>query len=507
MADKYGRKKMYGVELMVIIGGTLGVVMCSTGANNSMDIYAWLIWWRVVVGIGVGADYPLSAIITSEFAPTPKRARMLASVFFMQPLGQTFGNVVSLVVIVASRNANGKDLVRAVDSMWRWVIGIGVIPGVIALAFRIAIPESPRFLLDIEDDPIKAEFDATNLFGEPTADLEFEASPRMDSLGESSSSHFKHFLEDVTPTPTTTNSWNPPPDWTRRQSRPATLNSHWKFSQKDIFQYFWNEGNWRQLAATALCWLLLDFSFYGIGLSNPQFLAKTWGDLHIKGSQPIWKTDDSSSTSIYDMFMHNATEALVILNIGSVVGSSLLIVFANHFNRVSLQKYGFLALAAIFIAVGVMYRTVHITGAVAVTLYVIAQIAFNFGPNGTTYILPAELFPTRYRASCHGISAASGKLGSVLVQIFSTYYKFGSQSLSHEGTERYGTILIVFSAAMVLGAVITHFWIPQVQERKPGEKWYGEKKSRSLEELARGRLGIRSQSATRFAGRRMSSVL
>jgi PHS family inorganic phosphate transporter-like MFS transporter len=66
LADKNGRKKMYGVELVVIITATLGVATCSSGAESSMSIFAWLIWWRIVVGIGVGADYPLSAIITSE---------------------------------------------------------------------------------------------------------------------------------------------------------------------------------------------------------------------------------------------------------------------------------------------------------------------------------------------------------------------------------------------------------------------------------------------------------
>jgi PHS family inorganic phosphate transporter-like MFS transporter len=66
LADKNGRKKMYGVELVVIIAATLGVAMCSSGAESSMNVFAWLIWWRIVVGIGVGADYPLSAIITSE---------------------------------------------------------------------------------------------------------------------------------------------------------------------------------------------------------------------------------------------------------------------------------------------------------------------------------------------------------------------------------------------------------------------------------------------------------
>lgn len=66
LADKNGRKKMYGVELVLIIASTLGVAMCSTGAHDSMSIFAWLIWWRLLVGVGVGADYPLSAVITSE---------------------------------------------------------------------------------------------------------------------------------------------------------------------------------------------------------------------------------------------------------------------------------------------------------------------------------------------------------------------------------------------------------------------------------------------------------
>lgn len=66
LADKMGRKKMYGIELVLLIASTLGIVMCSTGTHNSMSVFAWLIWWRTMAGIGVGGDYPLSAIITSE---------------------------------------------------------------------------------------------------------------------------------------------------------------------------------------------------------------------------------------------------------------------------------------------------------------------------------------------------------------------------------------------------------------------------------------------------------
>jgi MFS family permease len=71
LADKNGRKKMYGVELLLLITSTLGVAMASTGVHDSMSIFSWLIFWRIMVGIGVGGDYPLSAVITSEYDLSP----------------------------------------------------------------------------------------------------------------------------------------------------------------------------------------------------------------------------------------------------------------------------------------------------------------------------------------------------------------------------------------------------------------------------------------------------
>jgi hypothetical protein len=41
----------------------------------------------------------------------------------------------------------------------------------------------------------------------------------------------------------------------------------------------------------------------------------------------------------------------------------------------------------------------------------------NFGPNTTTFVIPGEVFPTRYRSTAHGISAGSGKLGAIIAQI------------------------------------------------------------------------------------------
>ncbi|CAI0381770.1 unnamed protein product [Linum tenue] len=38
----------------------------------------------------------------------------------------------------------------------------------------------------------------------------------------------------------------------------------------------------------------------------------------------------------------------------------------------------------------------------------------NFGPDATTFVVPAEIFPTRLRSTCHGISAAAGKAGAIV---------------------------------------------------------------------------------------------
>lgn len=53
LTDKYGRKRLYGVELIVVIFGTIGFVQCSAGYNNaSMSILGWIMFWRFFVGLG-----------------------------------------------------------------------------------------------------------------------------------------------------------------------------------------------------------------------------------------------------------------------------------------------------------------------------------------------------------------------------------------------------------------------------------------------------------------------
>jgi len=64
LADLLGRRKMYGIELSIIIVSTL--TQSLSGPSSALTMTGLLIFWRVNMGIGIGGDYPLSAIITSE---------------------------------------------------------------------------------------------------------------------------------------------------------------------------------------------------------------------------------------------------------------------------------------------------------------------------------------------------------------------------------------------------------------------------------------------------------
>lgn len=102
MADHIGRKRMCtfrlpssaifhsrvlvdGVELSIMIASCLAQALSGSGpAVNAIGI---LTVWRFCMGVGIGGDYPLSAVITSEFAATRSRGRLMTAVFASQGWG------------------------------------------------------------------------------------------------------------------------------------------------------------------------------------------------------------------------------------------------------------------------------------------------------------------------------------------------------------------------------------------------------------------------------------
>lgn len=97
------------------------------------------------------------------------------------------------------------------------------------------------------------------------------------------------------------------------------------------------------------------------------------------------------------------------------------------------------------------------------------QFFFNFGPNATTFIVPAEVFPTRVRAFGHGISAAAGKVGAILSALLFNY-------LSGPKLIGLANVLWIFFGCNILGAIITYFMIPETKQKDADvtdyEEWF-----------------------------------
>lgn len=81
LADKLGRKRMYGLELIIILVGTFGQSI--SGSGSGLAVLGPIIFWRGVMGVGVGGDCPLSSVITSEFSTVKWRGALMNAVFAM----------------------------------------------------------------------------------------------------------------------------------------------------------------------------------------------------------------------------------------------------------------------------------------------------------------------------------------------------------------------------------------------------------------------------------------
>lgn len=66
LADKYGRTNLYGIELVIVIASTVTVALAGEAKGGAVSLFSTLCWFRFIMGIGIGAEYPLSATITAE---------------------------------------------------------------------------------------------------------------------------------------------------------------------------------------------------------------------------------------------------------------------------------------------------------------------------------------------------------------------------------------------------------------------------------------------------------
>jgi len=200
-ADVVGRKRVYWLVAAIMIAGALGSALSGS--------FWVLIGFRFVLGFGVGGDYPVSAVMVSEYANRKDRGKLVGMVFGTQALGLIVGPLIALALLGSGAST---------DVTWRVLLALGAVPAAAVIWLRCKMPESPRYQAQVQG---RAEQAASQVPGFTGAPLTGTAQPGQMGL------------------------------------RAFLTNRRWLIT----------------LAGTAGCWFLLDYAYYGNTISTPQILG------------------------------------------------------------------------------------------------------------------------------------------------------------------------------------------------------------------------------------------
>ncbi|HTQ93563.1 MAG TPA: MFS transporter [Streptosporangiaceae bacterium] len=207
-ADIAGRKRVYWLVAVIMVVAALGSALSPT--------YWVLIAFRFVLGFGVGGDYPVSAVLMSEYANRKDRGKLVGMVFGTQALGLIVGPLVALTLL----GAGVSD-----DVAWRVMLALGAVPAAAVVYLRRKMPESPRYQVQVQGEAERAASQLSTFT---------DGQVRGDASGA---------LNQVTP------------------------------RQMGLRAFLTNRRYLILLAGTAGTWFLLDYAYYGNTISTPQILG------------------------------------------------------------------------------------------------------------------------------------------------------------------------------------------------------------------------------------------
>nr|XP_016497090.1 PREDICTED: probable inorganic phosphate transporter 1-7 isoform X1 [Nicotiana tabacum] len=365
LGDKMGRKTVYGMTLIIM-------VLCSVASGLSFGstpkgVMATLCFFRFWLGFGIGGDYPLSATIMSEYANKKTRGAFIAAVFAMQGFGILFSGIIALIVSagfdhaynVPSFQENAAlSTVPQADYIWRIILMFGALPAFLTYYWRMKMPETARYTALVAKDAKRAAQDMGRV-------LQVEIDPEDAKIEQMS----------------------------RDETNKFGLFS-WEFVCRHGLHLF----------GTCSTWFLLDIAFYSQNLFQKDvFSAVGW--------IPAAKT----MNAVQEVYKIARAQTLIAL-LSTVPGYWFTVAFIDIVGRFAIQLMGFFFMTVFMFAIAIPYehwtkKDNHI-GFVA--MYALTFFFANFGPNATTFVVPAEIFPARLRSTCHGISAAAGKAGAIV---------------------------------------------------------------------------------------------
>jgi hypothetical protein len=280
------------------------------------------------------------------------------------------------------------------------MLGIGCIPASAVVMLRLRMPESPRFASQVQGiETTRTLTQITDVGGAPvTTDLTTDLT--TDQPGA------------VTEVPATTTL---PPS---RMSLKAFLtNRHWML----------------MLLGTAGTWFLFDYAYYGNSISTPLIIH---------------------DVAPHATLVHSLALTVGLFVIAAVPGYILAFMTMDRIGHRRLQVLGFAVMGGSFLLLGLVPSLTTVVGPFLV-IYGVSYFFSEFGPNTTTFVMPAEIFPVSVRTTGHGLSAGIAKLGAFIgVYLFPIF----KQDFGLRGS------MLIAACASITGMLLT-FVLPEPARR------------------------------------------
>jgi MFS transporter, putative metabolite transport protein len=343
VADRLGRKKLMLADMIIIATGAA----TSALANG----FPLLFIGQLLVGVGVGIDFPASSSYVSEVLPKRSRARMMVATIACQSVGMLLAAVIALLLLKNVHSAQTWRLFLAAES-------------VIALFFfmlRLSEPDSPHWLMT------RGRFaEAAQAF------IRIMPEQREAVLQITGNAGNQSVAGAVAPA-------------------------------KTGIAILFSRAYRARTVLVAVPWFLMDIATYGVGLFTPIILGAIVSGT--RGGVIAHDFVDARGSAAIDLFLllgfllgiwavprFGRIRMQTIGFAGMAVGMVLLMVAV----RLSNSPAGAGHIALVFAG------------------FVVFNLLMNAGPNSTTFTLAPILFPTQLRATASGFAAGIAKIGATL---------------------------------------------------------------------------------------------
>lgn len=142
MSDWIGRRLTMIFASIMFSVSAIGCALCGS--------YQWLVFYRIVGGIGIGIVSIVSPMYISEIAVTEYRGRLVSLYQLAITVGFLGAYLINYWLLSVSESTRfDSELMNwiFVDEVWRGMLGMETLPALLFFIILFIIPESPRWLL------------------------------------------------------------------------------------------------------------------------------------------------------------------------------------------------------------------------------------------------------------------------------------------------------------------------------------------------------------------------